>query len=339
MSMITIAIDAMGGDFGPEVTVPSANKFAANHSDCNLILYGDRKKMSPFVDQSIKNIQFVHCASEVLMSDKISSVFRKFKSTSMGKAVNAQLNGNVSATVSAGNTGALMAISYKVLRTIEGVLRPAIISSFPTKSAKDVYVLDLGANVTCSPENMAQFALMGDFVAKSKAIKNPRVGILNIGEETNKGSKLIKASYDAIKALPINFIGFIEPTKLYSDEVDVVVCDGFTGNILLKSCEGTSKFLKFIYQEAMTSSLFGMITSFLLKKQIKSKLKKYDPKFRNGAMFIGLNGIVVKSHGSACVEAFYNAIETAYELSLANPHDEIINLMDGINKKDECEIN
>ena len=338
MSMITIAIDAMGGDFGPEVTVPSANKFSSNHPNCNLILYGDRKRMSPFIDQTISNVKFIHCSSEVLMSDKISSVFRKFKSTSMGKAVSAQLGSNVSATVSAGNTGALMAISYKVLKTLNGILRPAIISSFPTKSAKDVYVLDLGANVSCNPEHMAQFALMGDFVAKSRGIKKPRVGILNIGEEENKGSKLIRASFDVISKLSINFVGYIEPTKLYSDEVDVVVCDGFTGNILLKSCEGTSKFLKFIYQEAMTSSFFGKMTAFLLKKQIKSKLKKYDPKFRNGAMFIGLNGIVVKSHGSACLEAFYNAIETAYELSLANPHDEIINSIDGI-KQDECEIN
>lgn len=323
MSDIAIAIDAMGGDFGPEVTVPSANLFASKNPNCKIILYGDRKKILPFMDENLSNIELVHCSAEVHMGEKITSVFRRYKSTSMGKAVSAQLNNEILATVSAGNTGALMAISYKVLKTLNGILRPAIISSFPTKSAKDVYVLDLGANVSCSVEHMVQFASMGEFVAKSKGIQNPRVGILNIGQESNKGNDLIKQSFDALKAMPINFIGYIEPTRLYSDEVDVVVCDGFTGNILLKSCEGTSKFLKYIYQEAMTSSVLGMLTSFILKKHIKAKLKKYDPKFRNGAMFIGLNGIVVKSHGSACVDAFYNAIQMAYELSLANPHIEL----------------
>lgn len=327
MSNIAIAIDAMGGDFGPEVTVPSANRFASNFPNCKLILYGDKKRLLPFIDETISNIEFVHCSEEVHMGEKITSVFRKYKTTSMGKAVDAQLNNAISATVSAGNTGALMAISYKVLKTLDGILRPAIISSLPTKSAKDVFVLDLGANVTCSVDHMIQFALMGEFVAKSKGIKKPRIGILNIGEESNKGNDLIKQSFDALKNMPINFIGYIEPTRLYSDEVDVVVCDGFTGNILLKSCEGTSKFLKFIYQEAMTSSFLGMLTSLLLKKHLKTKLKKYDPKFRNGAMFVGLNGIVVKSHGSACVDAFYNAIHMSYELSLANPHVELKTLI------------
>ncbi|MDG2348405.1 MAG: phosphate acyltransferase PlsX [Gammaproteobacteria bacterium] len=327
MPNIAIAIDAMGGDFGPEVTIPCANRFASNFPNCKLILYGDKKQISPFIDDAISNIEFVHCSAEVHMGEKITSVFRKYKSTSMGKAINAQLNDEISATVSAGNTGALMAISYKVLKTLDGILRPAIISSLPTKSAKDVFVLDLGANVTCSVDHMTQFALMGEFVAKSKGIKQPRIGILNIGEESNKGNDLIKQSFVALKNMPINFIGYIEPTRLYSDEVDVVVCDGFTGNILLKSCEGTSKFLKYIYQEAMTSSFLGMLTSFLLKKHLKAKLKKYDPKFRNGAMFVGLNGIVVKSHGGACVDAFYNAIHMAYELSLANPHVELKTLI------------
>ncbi|MEE2769595.1 MAG: phosphate acyltransferase PlsX [Pseudomonadota bacterium] len=335
MSNVTIAIDAMGGDFGPEVTVPSSNKFALAHPDCNFILYGDKKKISPFVDSSIKNIQIKHCSSEVLMGEKISSVFRKFKSTSMGCSISAQLENQVSATVSAGNTGALMAISYKLLKTIDGILRPAIISSLPTKSAKDVFVLDLGANVTCTVDNMIQFALMGSFVAKSKGITNPRIGILNIGEEKNKGSLLIKETYEVLEKMPLNFVGFIEPTRLYSDEVDVVVCDGFTGNILLKSCEGTSRFLKYIYQEALTSSFFGLLMSFFLKKHIKSKLKKYDPKFRNGAMFIGLNGIVVKSHGSACVDGFYNAIQMAYDLSNANSNIQLNHLINELEKNYE----
>tara|TARA_X000000950_G_C13849254_1_gene633727 strand:+ start:475 stop:1485 length:1011 start_codon:yes stop_codon:yes gene_type:complete len=323
MTNNAIAIDAMGGDFGPEVTVPSANKFATLHPDCKILLYGDRKKITPFINESLTNITVIHCACEVQMGEKISSVFRRFKSTSMGQSIHAQHDGEVTATVSAGNTGALMAIAYKVLKTLPGVLRPAIISGYPTKTAKEVFMLDLGANINCSVENLIQFALMGEFVAKSKGIAEPRIGLLNIGEEQNKGNHLIKASFSAFKQLPINFIGYIEPNQIYSDKVDVVVCDGFTGNIMLKSCQGTAKFLKLIYQEALTSSWFGKLCGFLLKNTIKSKLKQYDPKFRNGAMLIGLNGIVVKSHGSACMDGFYNAISLAHELSSANPHSQL----------------
>ena len=313
MTRPVIAIDIMGGDVGPTVTVPSAYRFARTHADCELVLFGQCNGLNVDYGDPPANIRWIHVDAEVHMGEKLSSVFRRSSSTSMGQALLAQANHEAHATVSAGNTGALMGLAYKILGNLDGVLRPAIMSTFPTLTAEDVYILDLGANTTCQVEHLMQFAMIGNFYAQSSGIIDPKIGLLNIGVEANKGHKLIKEAHAALKHMDINYVGFIEPNQIYSNQVDVIVCDGFTGNILLKSCEGTSKFLKFIYKEAFGSSFLGKFTSFLLRNQLKHKLKKYDPKFRNGAMIVGLDGIVVKSHGSACVDAFQNALKLAYQ--------------------------
>jgi glycerol-3-phosphate acyltransferase PlsX len=323
MTRPVIAIDIMGGDVGPTVTVPSAYRFAHSHSDCDLVLYGQCNELDVNYGDPPENIKWVHVDAEVHMGEKLSSVFRRSASTSMGQALLAQANGQAHATVSAGNTGALMALAYKILGNLEGILRPAIMSTFPTLTADDVFILDLGANTTCQVEHLQQFAMIGNFYAQSSGVNQPRIGLLNIGVEANKGHKLVKETHAALQKMNLNYVGFVEPNQIYSNQVDVIVCDGFTGNILLKSCEGTSKFLKYIYKEAFGSSILGMLASFLLRNKLRHKLKKYDPKFRNGAMIVGLDGIVVKSHGSACVDAFQNALKLAYQSIKHQPNQQL----------------
>lgn len=310
---VTLAIDAMGGDFGPETTVIASIKYVKDHPDVSVILYGDEKIIWKYLDSNHPRIRIQHCETSVKMSEGLIATFKRYLKSSLGQSIQAQINKQADATVSGANTGALMAVAKKILKTLPGIDRPAIISSFPTKKSKNTWLLDLGANIECDILNMMQFALMGTYVAIGQGISLPRVAILNIGHERNKGNQLIKKSDVLFQKLPINYIGYIEPTQIYSDIADVVVCDGFSGNILLKSCEGTSKFLKFVYSEMFKSSFVGSIVGYFMKTQLKSRLRFIDPKFRNGAMLIGLNGIVVKSHGAACAEAFYNAIQLAHQ--------------------------
>ncbi|MAJ82268.1 MAG: phosphate acyltransferase [Legionellales bacterium] len=308
-----IAIDAMGGDFGPESTVIAACRYVQNNPDVSIILYGDKNVIQRYMSDSIKNITIEHCKKSIKMTDGLLATLKRYMHSSLGKSVEAQIKHSADVTVSAANTGSLMAVSKRILDTIPGIERPAIVSSFPTKTDKNTWLLDLGANIECDMLNMMQFAMMGTYVSIGQGISQPRVAILNIGHEPHKGNKLIKQSDAMFKKLPINYIGYIEPTQIYSDIADVIVCDGFSGNILLKSCEGTSKFLKFVYSETFKSSLMGRITAYLMKTQLKTRLRYIDPKFRNGAVLMGLNGMVVKSHGSACAEAFYNAIQLAHK--------------------------
>tara|TARA_A100001015_G_scaffold316581_1_gene431261 strand:- start:5376 stop:6401 length:1026 start_codon:yes stop_codon:yes gene_type:complete len=313
-----IAVDAMGGDFGPESTVIASCRYVQNNPDVSIALYGDSTTIKKYISDSIKNISVHHCDKSIKMSDGLLATLKRYMQSSLGKSVEAQITQNADVTVSAANTGSLMAVSKRILNTIPGIERPAIVSSFPTKTDKNTWLLDLGANIECDMLNMMQFAMMGTYVAICQGISQPRVAILNIGHEPHKGNRLIKQSDALFKKLPINYIGYIEPTQIYNDFADVVVCDGFSGNILLKSCEGTSRFLKYVYNETFKSSILGRLTAYLMKTQLKTRLRYIDPKFRNGAVLMGLNGIVVKSHGSACAEAFYNAIELAHR-SLSMP--------------------
>lgn len=319
MSKICIAVDVMGGDFGPETTVPASCRFAADHPEIEIALYGDEAVIKKYVFSEIENIKIFHCERNIKMHDGLLSALKRYHLSSIGRAIQSLQARKSQAVISAANTGVLMAISRKILRTLNGIHRPAIISSFPTKKRRDTWIVDLGANIQCNVSNMVQFAIMGIYVAKTQGITNPRVALLNIGHEKHKGNTLIKECNEIFQLMNLNYIGYVEPSQIYSDMADVIVCDGLSGNILLKSCEGTSKFLKFVYNETFKSSWFGYLLGYFFKTKIRSSMKFYDPKFRNGALLFGLDGLVVKSHGSACVDAFYNAILLAYRTIEVNP--------------------
>jgi glycerol-3-phosphate acyltransferase PlsX len=313
---VTIAIDAMGGDFGTSVTVPAALKALEQHTNMRLILVGDLQELQSTLSAYPQNDRLeLHPASQVVSMDDLPSVaLRSKRDSSMRVAINLVKEGRAQACVSAGNTGALMAIARFILKTIPGVDRPAIITSLPTRlKDKEVRVLDLGANVDSTAENLFQFAIMGSLLTKAvDKIDNPRVGLLNIGAEEMKGNEQVKeVSQHLIQSEIINYIGYVEGDAIFSGEVDVVVCDGFVGNVALKTLEGSAKlfahYLKESYQQNFWSKLMA-----LLSKPIFNRLKySIDPGRRNGASLIGLRGIVIKSHGGANVAAFSHAIHEA----------------------------
>ncbi len=331
--MTTIAIDAMGGDQGPEALISAALDVFQRHPGLSLILVGDKSVIEPILAKSpaLENhsqhtdvaadgalaetgsVSVRHASQVVTMDDKPAVVLRTKKDASMRIAIDAVANGDADACVSAGNTGALMAISRFVLRTCEGIDRPAILSALPSRNGQ-TFMLDLGANVDCNSEQLYQFALMGQAVASALTGKEkPRVALLNIGEEDIKGNDQVKQANELLRADPgINYQGYVEGNDILSGKVDVIVCDGFVGNVALKSIEGASSYLlgqleAQLAQLGWKKYLFG----WLLRPLLKLFLKQFHPAEYNGATLVGLRGIVVKSHGSADKEAFANAVELA----------------------------
>lgn len=308
----------MGGDYGPQVTVPAAVAVLRKHPDLQLILVGLEDKLKPLVEshgQDLNNRLSIQHASEVVgMDESPALALRNKKDSSMRIAINLVKEGKADACVSAGNTGALMATARFVLKTVPGVDRPAIMARFPTVQGKQVRVLDLGANVDSKAEHLYQFAAMGSILASAvDGVDSPKVALINIGEEDIKGNEQVKGAAELLNNSPtINYAGYIEGDALLSGSVDVVVCDGFVGNVLLKVMEGTSKFIlqsiRRGFMENWWSKLGGLISRPVFKR-VKARM---DPKRHNGAVLIGLNGIVIKSHGSAGVLAFGVAIEEAY---------------------------
>jgi len=313
---VTIAIDAMGGDFGTSVTVPAALKALEQHPNMRLILVGDLQDLQSTLSAYPQNDRLeLHPASQVVSMDDLPSVaLRSKRDSSMRVAINLVKEGRAQACVSAGNTGALMAIARFILKTIPGVDRPAIITSLPTRlKDKEVRVLDLGANVDSTAENLFQFAIMGSLLTKAvDNIDNPRVGLLNIGAEEMKGNEQVKeVSQHLIQSEIINYIGYVEGDAIFSGEVDVVVCDGFVGNVALKTLEGSAKLFAHYLKEAYQQNFWSKLMA-LLSKPIFNRLKySIDPGRRNGASLIGLRGIVIKSHGGANVAAYSHAIHEA----------------------------
>lgn len=330
--MTTIAIDAMGGDFGPPVTIPAALKVLAQYPDLRLILVGDKAVLEnalkshahafPHSDRLI-----VHHASEVVAMDESPALaLRKKKDSSMRVAIDLIKEGVASACVSAGNTGALMATARFVLKTLPGVDRPAIISTFPTVDPlKKVRMLDLGANVDSSPEALVQFAIMGSvFASAVDNVENPIVRLLNIGEEEIKGNEQVKQAAQLLMNCPaINYDGYIEGDCIYSGVVDVVVCDGFVGNVALKTTEGVAVFITSLIKDAFMRNHLTKIVGLMAKPILKNFIKRIDPARYNGATFIGLKGTVIKSHGGANAKGFARAIEEAYMGVLKNIPDKI----------------
>ncbi len=314
---ITIAIDCMGGDHGPHVTVPAALEFLRSHSDVDIVLVGLRDALEAELKSrraAAGSRLRIHAASEVVQMDEAPAVaLRGKKDSSMRVAVDLVKSGEAQACVSAGNTGALMAISRFVLKTLPGIDRPAIISVLPTMKGS-TYVLDLGANVDCTPEHLLQFALMGSTLVSAVEHKDsPRVGLLNIGEEAIKGNEVVKQAAELLRTSGLNFIGNVEGDGIFKGEADVVVCDGFVGNVMLKSAEGLAQMMRSILrQEFMRSVLTKLVGVFVLPV-LHAFRRRLDPRGYNGATLLGLRGIVVKSHGSADAFGFRRAIERAAE--------------------------
>jgi glycerol-3-phosphate acyltransferase PlsX len=312
-----IAIDAMGGDFGPPVTVPAALKSLEEHSDLQLVLVGDQGVLTQALESQSydKNrLTIQHASEHVEMHESPSLALRNKKDSSMRVAINLVKEGKAQACVSAGNTGALMATARFVLKTLPGIDRPAIISAFPTViPEKNVRILDLGANIDSSAEYLVQFAVMGSVLASAvDNIENPKVCLLNIGEEEIKGNEQVKqAAQLLIQGKSLNYAGFIEGDAIYQGKVDVVVCDGFVGNVALKTTEGVAVLISKMMKEAFMRNWLTKLVGLLVKPVLKPFAKRIDPSRYNGATFIGLQGTVIKSHGGANILAFSRAIEEA----------------------------
>ena len=310
----TIALDAMGGDFGPEVVVPAALDSLDRNPNLNLILVGDGAVLKERVANSNhlgKRLTIRHASELVEMHESPSKALRNKKDSSMRVAINQVKDGTADACVSAGNTGALMAISKFVLKTIPGIDRPAIIGVVPSLHGH-THVLDLGANVDCSAEHLLQFAIMGyELVKAVEKIPNPKVGLLNIGEEEIKGNEQVKQAVKLIADSHINFIGFVEGNDIYTGDVDIVVTDGFIGNVALKASEGLAKMISVALKQAFSESLLTKMAGVVALPVLRAFRKRFDPRQYNGASLVGLRGIVVKSHGNADRTAFAKAIEIA----------------------------
>lgn len=312
---VSIAVDAMGGDFGPRVTVPASLAVLRENPLLRLTLVGDESRISPFLSKlpasERARLSVVHTTEVVTMDDKVAVALRQKKQSSMRLAINLVHDKSVSACVSAGNTGALMAVSRFVLKTHADIDRPAILATLPT-SVGHVHMLDLGANVDSEPLHLLQFAQMGSIVAEVlDGIAKPRVGLLNIGEEEIKGNDLIKQTDELLKKSGLNYIGYVEGDGIFKGQADVVVCDGFVGNIALKVTEGVAKMLGGMIKTEIKRNWLTKITG-ALALPIWSGLKhEMDPGRYNGASLVGLTGIVVKSHGSADIASFAQAVRVA----------------------------
>jgi len=310
-----IALDAMGGDHGPPVIIPAALKILDEQKALSLILVGDQQVLM----RELKNqhaavgdrLAIQHASQSVTMDELPSQALRNKKDSSMRVAINLVKDGSASACVSAGNTGALMATARYVLKTLPGVDRPAIITTLPTMNGH-THMLDLGANVDSHSEHLFQFAVMGSVLTSAvDNIEKPAVGLLNIGEEEIKGNEVVKEAARMLSDSDINYVGFIEGNDIYTGKVDIVVCDGFVGNVALKTSEGVARMLSHYMKQEFTKSLFTRLAGFVSKPVIRSFYNKIDPGCYNGASLVGLQGIVIKSHGSADVPAFTNAIREA----------------------------
>ena len=314
---LTISIDAMGGDFGPKVTIPASLDCLKNNPDLTLILVGNEAVLEPLLTQELVDysgrLSIQHASQCVEMDESPAKVLKNKKDSSMRVAINLVRDGRADACVSAGNTGALMATARFVLKMIPGIDRPAIISTLPSIHGH-THVLDLGANVDCTAEHLFQFAVMGNELVKAvEGIDSPRVGLLNIGEEDMKGNEQVKSAAKLLENSSLNYIGYVEGDSLNagSVKVDLIVADGFVGNVALKSIEGAAKMIGFALKSAFSKNYLTKLVGFIAYPVLKSFKQRIDPRLYNGASFLGLRGLVIKSHGGADVLAFKTAIQLA----------------------------
>ena len=314
---ITIAVDCMGGDHGPKVTLPAVFDFLRRDLDCATILVGREDELRPLLGRASEEfgerLRLVHAGEVVEMDEPVASALRNKKDSSMRVVVNLVKEGLADAAISAGNTGALMAISRFVLKTLPGIDRPAIASILPTAKGY-IYMLDLGANVDCQPEHLMQFAIMGSMLVSALEHKErPSVGLLNIGEEDIKGNEVVKRAAELLRASDLNFYGNVEGNDIFKGTTDVVVCDGFVGNVVLKASEGLAQMIGNSLKEEFSRNILTKLGALMALPAIRAFKRRFDHRRYNGASLLGLKGIVVKSHGSADVLAFFTALERAAE--------------------------
>jgi phosphate acyltransferase len=307
----------MGGDFGPEVTVPASVECLKSNPDLKLILVGDSVILKQQLGENLSVFQgrltVHHASQQVEMHESPSKALKNKKDSSMRVAINLVHEGHADACVSAGNTGALMATARFVLKMIPGIDRPGIISTLPSIYGH-THVLDLGANVDCTAEHLYQFAIMGNELVKAvENIETPKVGLLNIGEEEVKGNEQVKSAAKLLENSSLNYIGYVEGNSLNAGnvKVDLIVCDGFVGNVALKSIEGAAKMISTSLKQNFSKNIFTKVAGLIVYPILKSFKNRIDPRLYNGASFLGLKGLVIKSHGGADVLAFKTAIQIA----------------------------
>ena len=318
---LTIALDAMGGDHAPDAVIKGAAALLPRFPQVKFILFGDAAQVEPLLRKFPtlnERSELRHTAEKVASDDKPSQALRRGRNTSMRLAIDSVASGEAQAVVSSGNTGALMAMAKFVLRTLPGIERPAIASFLPTQKGETV-VLDLGANVECDAKNLVQFAVMGANLAHSALGRHrPRVGLLNVGVEDVKGHDEVKAAAEMLRAVnnpPFEFVGFVEGNDIGGGNVDVIVTDGFTGNIALKTVEGTAKLMASLLRSAFQRSIFTKIGYLFASAGLSMLRDRMDPRFYNGGVMLGLNGIAVKSHGGTDDVGFASALELAIDMA------------------------
>lgn len=310
-----IALDAMGGDHGPSVVVPAAAAVLERQPDLELVLVGLEDTIGPALAQHGLDRDpriSTRAASQVVEAgDEVSQAMRNKRDSSMHVGAKLVKSGDVEGLVSAGNTGALMAISRFVLKTLPGIDRPAIATFLPTRASR-VLMLDLGANVDCNSDHLFQFAVMGEVASRAVyGVEEPSIGLLNIGEENIKGNDVVKVAGQLLRGSELNYIGNVEGRDIFSGKADVVVADGFVGNVALKTSEGTAELIAHFLRQAFSASWAAKAAALVARAVLKDFKRRVDHREYNGAMLLGLNGIVVKSHGSADAHAFSKAIEVA----------------------------
>lgn len=313
--MIRVAIDAMGGDVGPEVTVPAALAAIGKHSELHLTLVGNetvvRRLLAEQGGAGGQRCEVIHAPDKVEMSDRPSVALRTKRESSMRVALDLVRDGKADACVSAGNTGALMAIARYVLKTLPGIDRPAICATMPSVKGTTL-VLDLGANVDSSSEELFRFAVMGSVLASAiDSRTNPKIALLNIGEEEIKGNDRVKQTAVLLEQSALNYCGFAEGNDIYSGKFDVIVCDGFVGNVALKASEGVASMLVNLAREEFSRNIFSKLNAMLAAPVLRRLRDRADPRRYNGASLLGLRGIVIKSHGGADAFSFGHAIDEA----------------------------
>jgi glycerol-3-phosphate acyltransferase PlsX len=328
---LTVSVDAMGGDAGPGIVITALMRSVQRHPDVRFLLAGDEAVLNPLLAKHARlkdRVEVRHAPDRVAMEDKPSHVLRRGRETSMWRAIEIVKNKEAEVAVSAGNTGALMAISMYQLGVIEGISRPAIASIWPTLRGQTV-VLDCGANVSATAEQLVDFAVMGEAFAHAiLGLDKPSVGLLNVGTEEQKGNDGVKGAAEILRAataadFPMAFHGFVEGNDIAEGTVDVVVTDGFTGNIALKTAEGTAKLVGQFLRRSLKRSLLGQIGAFIASGALNTLRRRLDPRAANGGIFLGLGGVVVKSHGGTDAIGFASALDMAIAMARADINSRI----------------
>lgn len=325
---LPIALDAMGGDKAPESVIQGARLVLKDYPDARFIFFGRENVIGPLIARNRQLAacsQIIHSDTVVSMDEKPSIALRTGRESSMRHAIDAVAQKKACAMVSAGNTGALMAMAKFVLKTLPGIHRPAITATVPSR-VKNVVLLDMGANIDCTSDYLVQFAMMGDAYARAMlGLENPLVGLLNVGSEDQKGHDEVKDAHRILRSgsIPVNYHGFVEGNDILDGTTDVVVTDGFTGNIALKTAEGASRLIYTALKTAIENSFTAKIGYLFARPAIRMALRRFDPRKLNGAILLGLNGIAVKSHGSADAKSFANAIKVAIKLVENNVNEKI----------------